>query len=208
MTTTLLVIRHGRTAWNKDEHFRGRIDLPLDEVGQQQAQAVAGRLAAEYQPAAILASPLQRARQTAAAIGHALGQPVEVDEGLLDLDFGDFSGLSAVEAQAQLPEFYQAWLSVPHTLRFPHGESLDDVGQRLNEVLARLIETYPARQVVLVTHEAVGQILLCRLLRIHNGHFRHFQIDPASLTVCDLASSRATLVTINDTCHLKQLAEG
>lgn len=205
MTTTLLIVRHGQTAWNKDLHFRGRADLTLDETGLKQAEAIAHRIAADYQPAVILSSPLQRARQTAEVIARSLNLSVQPEGKLVDIDYGEFTALSPAEAEAKFQEFYRAWLNVPHIVRFPQGESLDDVRARLTDLLRRVTELYPTGQVVLVAHEVVCQVLLCALLGIHNGHFNHFQVDPASLTIYQIDQSHGTLVSVNDTCHLKRL---
>jgi probable phosphoglycerate mutase len=178
------------------------VDLCLDDTGLQEAQAVARRITAEYRPAAVLSSPLGRARQTAEAIAERLRQVVQPEEALVDMDFGEFTGLSPAEAEARYKEFYQAWLTVPHLIRFPHGESLDDVRSRINALLRRVTEFYPNEQVVCVTHEIVGQLLLCTLLGIHNRHFNLFKVDTASLTVFEL-NGKPALVTANNTCHLK-----
>ncbi len=204
MTTTLLIVRHGQTAWNKEERFRGRTDLPLDETGRRQAEAAARRIAATYQPVAILASPLQRTMQTGAAIARPLGLDVTSADSLLDLDYGDFAGLSPAEAEACYPELYRSWVNAPHIVRFPQGESLDDVRQRVTDLVSRLKTVYANEQVVLVTHLVVCRILLCSLLGIHNGYFNHFRVEPASLTVFELDGGRAVLATANDTCHLKE----
>lgn len=204
MATTLLIVRHGQTAWNKDLHFRGRVDLTLDETGLKQAEAVARRIVAEFQPIALLSSPLQRARQTAEAIAQATRLNLQAEETLIDLDYGEFSGLSPTEAEARFPELYRAWLTVPQTVCFPAGESLDDVRARLTDLLGHVTDLYPKGQVILVTHRVVIQVLLCYLLGIHNGYFSHFQTDPASLTICRVDGPRGTLVSVNDTCHLKE----
>lgn len=206
MTTTLLIVRHGQTAWNKDLHFRGRADLVLNETGLQQAEAIGRRIAAEFQPAVVLSSPLQRARQTAEVIARNLNLTVQPESKLVDIDYGEFTGLSPAEAEAKFQEFYRAWLNVPHIVRFPHGESLDDVRSRLTDLVRQATELYPNQQVVLVSHQIVCQVFLCALLGIHNGHFSHFRIDTGSLTVFELDQGRATLVTANDTAHLKILA--
>lgn len=206
MTTTLLIVRHGQTAWNKDEHFRGRTDLALDKTGQQQAEAVAKRLAtANYQPAVILSSPLQRTQQTAASIARHVGRTVQSETALIDLDYGEFTGLSPAEAETHFSELYHTWLNVPHTVRFPQGESLDEVRRRVSDLVSQVTDRYPNAQVVLVTHLVVCQVLLCSLLGIHNGYFKHFRIDPGSLTICEVDYQRGILVTVNDTCHLPTL---
>jgi probable phosphoglycerate mutase len=205
MTTTLLIVRHGQTAWNKDLHFRGRADLPLDETGLNQTEAIARRIVAEFQPVALLSSPLERARQTAEAIAQTTHLNLQAEESLIDLDYGQFSGLSPTEAEAKFLDLYRAWLNVPHTIRFPAGESLDDVRARLSDLLGRVANLYPDEQIILVTHQVVCQVLLCYLLGIHNGYFSHFRVDPASLTTCQVDGSHSVLVGVNDTCHLKEL---
>jgi broad specificity phosphatase PhoE len=171
----------------------------------QQAEAVARRIATDYQPVAILASPLQRARQTAEAIARPLNLGVQPEGGLLDIDYGEFTGLSPAEAEAKFQEFYRAWLNVPHIVRFPQGESLDDVRNRVTGIIRRVTELYPDEQVLVVTHQVVCQVLICTLLGIHNGHFSDFRVDTTSLTIFELDQGRATLIRANDTCHLKDL---
>jgi broad specificity phosphatase PhoE len=207
MTTTLLIVRHGQTAWNKDLHFRGRTDLPLDETGLKQAGAIARRVVAEFHPVALLSSPLQRARQTAETIAQGTHLNLQGEETLIDLDYGEFSGLSPTEAEAKFPELYRAWLNVPHTICFPAGESLDDVRARLADLLGRVATLYPNEQVILVTHQVVCQVLLCHLLRINNSYLGHFQVAPASLTICQVDGPCGVLISVNDTCHLKELPE-
>lgn len=203
MATTLILVRHGQTAWNKEERFRGRTDLPLNEAGLQQAEALARRIAIEYRLAAVFTSPLQRAMQTAEAIARPFHLRIQPHEGLLDLDYGDFAGLSPAEAEAQFPELYRTWLSAPHCVHFPHGESLSDVRTRSERLIHQLIELYPNKSVVLVSHLIVCRVLMCSLLGLHEGHILRFQIDTASLTVFEADHERAKLILANDTCHLK-----
>jgi broad specificity phosphatase PhoE len=203
MSTTLILVRHGQTAWNKEERFRGRTDLPLNESGMRQAEAVARRIAAEYRPAAVYTSPLKRAVQTAEIIARPFNLHIQLHEGLLDLDYGDFAGLSPAEAEAQFPELYRTWLSAPHLVRFPHGESLGDVRARSESLVYQLIELYPNKSVVLVSHLIVCRVLICSLLGLHEGHILCFQVDTASLTVFEADRRQAKLITANDICHLK-----
>ncbi len=207
MTTTFIIVRHGQTDWNKVERFRGRTDLPLNEAGLAQAEAVARRVAGDYRPAVVLSSPLQRAVQTAEAITRPLGLKVQSEPGLLDLDYGDLAGLSPTEAEAQFEAIHHTWLSAPHIVAFPHGESLDDVRNRAAELIRRLSQAYAGEQVVLVSHVVVCRVLFCSLLGIHNGHFNRFRIDPASLSVFEENRGYFTLTRANDTCHLSSLPE-
>ena len=99
MTTTLLIVRHGQTAWNKVVRYRGIIDLPLNELGHRQAEAVGQLIARDYAPSAIYASPLQRAIQTAEPIARLCNLETQPHLALRDIDFGEFAGLSHDEAE-------------------------------------------------------------------------------------------------------------
>jgi broad specificity phosphatase PhoE len=205
MGTTLILVRHGRTAWNKEERFRGRTDLPLDEVGLQQAEAVGRRVAAQYRPKAVYSSPLERARRTAEAIARHVRLAVQPHQGLLDLDYGAFSGLSLAEAEERFPELYRAWQAAPHTVRFPQGESLEDVRARALALVHELAGQYPGEQVVLVSHVVICRVLFCALLDVGLDHFWRFRPDPASLSVFELGPGGAILHLANDTCHLAEI---
>ena len=108
MTVKLWLVRHGRTAWNSEGRIQGQTDLPLDELGWQQAQLVAVRLK-NIAVAAIYSSPLQRARQTAEMIGAALNLPITFDDRLKEYDFGAVSGLTWTDVVTQHPKLAQRW---------------------------------------------------------------------------------------------------
>ena len=125
----LFLVRHGRTQWNKEEIFRGRADIPLDEVGRKEAERVADRLQGE-DIGLVLSSPLSRAREMAEVIAKGCGAPLEVREGLIDLDFGEWQGLSHQEVKERYPELYRRWKERPHEVIFPGGEDLEEVKRR------------------------------------------------------------------------------
>jgi len=102
--THIILVRHGQTAWNRVERFRGRADIELNDSGLAQAEATARRIAAEWHPEAIYASPLSRARTTAQAIARRVALEVVVDAGLLDIDYGQWQGLTPDEAHSRWPE--------------------------------------------------------------------------------------------------------
>ncbi|MBM4450796.1 MAG: histidine phosphatase family protein, partial [Chloroflexi bacterium] len=91
--TKLLIIRHGRTEWNRVERFRGRADIPLDEVGRKQAEATASRIA-EWQLNTVYSSPLRRAMETAEALARPAGLEVKKLPDIIDIDYGQWQGLS------------------------------------------------------------------------------------------------------------------
>ncbi|MGQ9500915.1 MAG: histidine phosphatase family protein [Anaerolineae bacterium] len=206
--TTILLVRHGQTAWNREQRFRGQVDMPLDEIGVLQAAALGRRIAATWKPAAIYASPLQRTFQTAASIAQACGLGVISHIGLLDIDFGACTGLSEAEFAARYPQIASAWCERPHTVRFPEGESLAEVRRRAVGMLNGVVAHHLGHTVVLVTHLVVCRVLLCHFLDLDTSHFWEFEPAPASLSILEFSTRGRLLRTLNDTAHLQLLAAG
>lgn len=206
--TTILLVRHGRTAWNREERFRGQVDLPLDDWGLQQAELVGQRIASQWQPAAIYASSLQRTLQTAAAIAGACSLHTTIYDGLLDIDYGAFAGLTPDEAASRHPDLARAWRRAPHMVLFPDGESLGDVRDRAEVALEEISTNHPDQTVVLVTHVVVCRLLFCMTLGLDSSHFWQFEPATASISVIEVGDGRRALLSFNDTCHLAVLDNG
>ena len=137
----IILVRHGQTEWNKDAHFRGRIDIKLNPTGITQAQSVADQLAS-LQISAVYASPLKRAIETAAPIAAAQKLEVIPFAGLLDIDYGQWGGRQFGEVAEQWPGLYRQWDTTPHLVRIPGGESLDDVLQRVRNGLEKILQDH------------------------------------------------------------------
>jgi alpha-ribazole phosphatase len=202
MTTTILLVRHGQTEWNREERFRGQIDVPLNDTGERQAAALAERLAV-FPIAAIYTGPLQRAAHTAEICATRLGLTVQALPGLLDINFGEWQGLSPAEVAAREPELYDRWLNAPASVRFPGGERLEDMQQRAVSALETVIARHPGETVVLVAHMAVNKALLCAVLGLDLDHYWALRQDTCCLNIfrCH-GRQRYELVTLNDTCHM------
>ncbi len=200
----LVLIRHGQTAWNEgagQERFRGRTDLPLDEIGQSQARAVAARL--EGEPiAAVYTSPLLRARQTITPLAEKLGLAIQPHDGLLDINYGDWQGLTHAQAAAAYPELYACWRTTPSQVHFPGGESLADVQTRLCSLLDDLAARHPGQVVALVGHQMVNKILTCTLLDLDLDQIWRVRQDTASLNLFQRTGDAWHTLSLNDTCHL------
>ncbi len=200
--TRFVLVRHGRTAWNRVERFRGRADIPLDEVGLAQAQATAARVAGEWQPAAIYASPLSRALKTAEAIAGRCGLEVIPEPALIDINYGEWQGLSPEEVRRRWPPEFEAWCHAPQEARIPGGEALADVRTRTLEGIRRLAQRHGAETVVLVGHTVVNRVILLAVLGLGNDRFWHLRQEPCAINVFEAEAGDFTLVTLNDTCHL------
>ncbi len=203
--TRAILIRHGQTPWNKQEVFRGRADVPLDDIGLQQAEAVAAALQ-EESIALVVASPLSRALQTAQALARSHDLPVTANEALIDIDFGRWQGLPAAQVQRQYPELYAAWLTRPHNVRFPGGEALDTVADRAFAGLEALVERHVGDTIALIAHRVVNKLLICRVLGLDSSHFWQIKQDTACINRLSLGATGWVLECLNDTSHLRHLS--
>ena len=200
--TRFILVRHGQTAWNRDERFRGRFDLLLNETGLRQAYAAAIHLK-EYPVAAIYASPLKRTLETAKVIANQLGLPVKPLEGLIDIDFGKWQGMSATEAAKNNGKLLKTWLEQPHKMKFPGGESLEIVRQRVTGAVEMLAAKHPDQTVILVSHMVVCKVLLCAMLGLDNSHYWQVGQDVCAINRFEVRDGVASVSLINDTCHLR-----
>lgn len=188
--TRLILVRHGQTQWNLQGRYQGRADTPICPVGLATAQRVAALLRG-CGATVLLASPLERARASAEIIGRILGDlQTVVDERLIEIDFGQWQGLTQAQIKTRWPILLRAWKRAPDSVRFPGGERLADALERLRHFLRRPPWAAGAapRCVIAVTH--AGPIRLARLLadglspvhyrtvQLHVGAAYEFDLDP------------------------------
>jgi broad specificity phosphatase PhoE len=200
--TRFILVRHGQTEWNRVERFRGRADVPLNAAGLAQAAATGRRIAAEWQPDAVYTSPLGRAVATAEAIAAHFELPAARLDGLADIDYGAWQGLTPEEARARWPAQVEAWYSAPQTVRVPGGESLADVRDRVMVAIHALAAHHPVQTIVLVSHTVVVRVILLAILGLGNDRFWRLRQDNCAINVFEIEGGDSTLVSMNDTCHL------
>jgi broad specificity phosphatase PhoE len=199
--TRMLLLRHGQTALSVERRYSGHGDPELTELGHQQAAAAAARLAAVPDVVAVLSSPLRRARQTASAVAEATGAPLLVRERLIETDFGGWEGLTFAEAKARDPELHAKWLG-SEDVACPGGESFVDVGRRVDEERAAVVEEFPGATVVLVSHVTPIKLLLRIALQGGPGILYRLHLDLASLSEATFyPDGGASVRLVNDTSH-------
>jgi broad specificity phosphatase PhoE len=203
--TTVILVRHGQTAWNAVERFRGRADLPLDETGLAQAGATGRYVAARWAVSAVYSSPLQRALRTAEAIAQHFPLTVRPHAGLIDIDYGDWQGLTPDEVRARWPEALDAWLNQPHRARIPGGETLADVRERAMAAVTELTGRHTGEIIALVAHTVVNRVILLAVLGLGNERFWRLRQDTCAVNVFEADGNDYTLVALNDTCHLRAI---
>jgi broad specificity phosphatase PhoE len=203
--TKILLVRHGHVEGIRPERFRGRADVPLTELGRAQAEALARHIAASWRPVHILTSPLRRCVATAAAIGEAGGLAAQTCDELCDIDYGRWQWKTFEEVKARAPDAFAAWFATPHLVRFPGGESLQDLVARTADALRRALAHRVDGTVVLVGHDSVNRALLLQLLdQPLSGYWRLAQ-DPCGLNEIDVVDGRILVRRINETAHLRHL---
>jgi probable phosphoglycerate mutase len=223
----ITLVRHGRTAWNVDpgqlpapgtptgRRFRGIVDLPLAPQGIEQARTTARRLA-DWMPAAIYSSPLQRALRTARLLAKPHGQDVQVLPGLSSMDYGAWAGRLASEVAREWPAVVQQWRRDPFGVQIPGGESTAALRDRAVDAVRQILDRHAAEasapgqrtDVVVVTHQVVTRTLICTLAGLPDEAYWRVHQDLCNLSQLDYEpesgkeSGSFSLRSLNDTCHL------
>lgn len=207
--TRLVLLRHGQTAMSVDRRYSGRGDVPLTELGEQQALAAGKRVATldgvltDDGAAPVIASPLGRSRQTAQAVADATGAELTFHDGLLETDFGAWEGLTFLEAAERFPDLHRQWLGDP-TVEPPDGEALESVFERVRSACGEFVRAYSGRTVVLVSHVTPIKSILRLGLDVGPALFYRLHLDLASLSIVEFyPDGNASVRLVNDTAHLR-----
>ena len=202
--TKIILVRHGHVEGISPERFRGRADLALTPEGLRQAEAAARRIVASWTPAALYASPLRRCLTTAEAIGRPFGLTPAPVPGLMDIDYGEWQGLTPDEVGRKWPEMLDTWYRTPHWAAIPGGESLQAVLARAVAALRYVIGRHPKDAVVVVGHDSVNRVILLHALELPLSRYRRLGQDPCAINEIDFSAGEFTVRSVNGTYHLKQ----
>ncbi|MGK5046121.1 histidine phosphatase family protein [Janthinobacterium sp. GB4P2] len=205
MSTTILLIRHGETAWNAGRRLQGHIDIALNEAGLAQAAAL-GQALADAPLAAIIASDLQRAQQTALAVAGVKDLPVQTDPLLRERCYGAFEGLLYADIAARYPHEYAQWQSRQIDAVMPSGErqaeSFRQFYARANGAIARWAELYGGQTIAIVAHGGVLECAYREALGMALDSPRDFQVQNASVNRFLYADGKLHLEHWGDIEHL------
>jgi|SRR5690348_8618578 phosphoserine phosphatase len=201
--TKIILVRHGHVEGISPERFRGRADLSLTAEGVKQAEATARRIHATWTPSAIYASPLSRAVATAEAIGRPIGLSPNSLDGLVDIDYGKWQGLTPDQVKAQWPELLDTWYRSPDWAAFPGGETLQDVLTRAVSALREVIQRHPRDTVVLVGHDSVNRVILLHALQLPLSRYWRLAQRPCAINEIDFSENGFVVQTVNETHHLR-----
>ncbi len=203
MTLRMLLARHGQTAYNAERRFMGQLDVPLDDVGRAQAQAVAARLSTEL-PAAIYSSTLKRALETARAIQAAIPSHPELrtDVRLIEGQFGDWEGRKYDDLRANDAERLARWEDGRLDNTPPNGESLEDLAERVQAAYRDICAAHSNQTVLVVAHGGTIQVMLTLALGLPLEDYRKLWVSNASISELLIDTQRTVLFRLNDFSHI------
>ena len=196
--TLVFLVRHGQTP-TTGKTLPGRAKgLHLADKGHEQAANVAERIAPlAKRVAAVYASPLERTKETAAPIGKAVGQRVRTNRGLLECDFGDWTG-AELKALGKLPEWKQVQ-RYPSGFRFPGGESFSEMQVRINDAVAKMVAAHPGKAVVAVSHADPIKAVVAHAMGTHLDLFQRIVVSPCSVTAILYSADGPVVLCVNST---------
>ncbi len=195
--TTILLVRHGQTP-TTGKVLPGRAKgLHLAEEGRRQADIAAARIAELKRVDAVYSSPLERAKETAAPISAARGLRTQIDRGLFECDFGDWTG-AELKKLMKLPE-WQTVQRAPSMFRFPNGESFIEMQTRMVSTLDRVRAAHPGGTVVCVSHADTIKAAVAHALGTHIDLFQRIVISPASVTAITWGPGGPAVLAVNST---------
>jgi len=187
------LVRHGETEWTRSGRHTGRSDIPLTDLGRQQAEALAGRLAGHHF-ALVLTSPRSRAAETARLAG--FGGTVAVDPDLREWDYGEFEGRTTPEIRVEIPD-WSIW-----TGPWRGGETLDEVAARADRVIERCLDANVEGDALLFAHGHFLRILAARWIGLPAYVGRSFTLGTATVGILGWEREAHAIETWNEACHL------
>lgn len=201
MITTVLLIRHGQTDWNKTGRWQGHTDIPLNENGRRQARLLAQRLTT-WPIRAIYTSDLNRAIQTATPLGAKLGiVPIE-DPALRERNGGFFQGLTGEELQTR---FGEEWRRVRQDgFAPPNGESDSEVAKRVEAAFQRIVNRHKGEMIAMISHGGALRVLIRHILGLPLSQPTPFSISGnTGLSIIETNERGSILTRLNDVSHLE-----
>jgi 2,3-bisphosphoglycerate-dependent phosphoglycerate mutase len=205
-STDFIFIRHGETDWNRQQRFQGQIDVPLNALGREQAARLAQRLAGEA-PQLMVSSDLLRTRETSAPLAQAWAQAPQLDAGLREQHFGIFEGLDVPTIKAQHGALWQRWLEHDGDFALPGGESLRQFHQRVIAAVRALAEAHAGKQLAVVTHGGVLDMLWRTAHGLPITGLRACDIPNTGINRLSWQQGTLSIQSWGDALHLAGLAE-
>lgn len=204
MVTTVYLTRHGQTEWNSIGRMMGWTDEDMNETGFAQAERLAARMA-KMQLDAIYVSPLKRAITTGTIVGKSHGIAPRPAEGLIEINYGIWEGLTRTDVKNKWPELQQQLHDDPSELAIPGGETFKQLAIRVVGAFDEIVEAEEGKHVLMVSHQGILKVLVAELMGISYRDWGKFEIRNASLTTMMVNSGHIHVITLNDISHLESI---
>jgi broad specificity phosphatase PhoE len=202
MSTTILLIRHGETDWNRGKIFRGVYDIPLNDNGRHQAGLAAEALGSQVIDAGY-SSPLSRAAETASIVLESHNIQAEPHEDLHDFNYGDWTGKTDAEVARCWPEEHAAWIAHPHEARIPGGDTLKEVFKRSFVAMEEIAQSHEGQTVALFAHRVVNKLLILGALGLALDRFPFILQGNCCINKFMRIEGDYLIEYLNDTSHLR-----
>lgn len=198
----LYIARHGETYWNLQGKTQGIKDSQLTDLGMKQAELLAERLQGEGIEV-IYSSCLSRAISTAMIISKKLEVSLYCDKSLNEINYGDWEGLTLKEIRELYPNEFMRWRTVPHKLRVPGGETLEDAQKRIISFVNELQVSSKGKNVLFVSHSTINKLLLQYILGMELCNYYRLKQDNCCLNIIEFRDYGPVLLIYNETNYLK-----
>lgn len=200
--TRIILTRHGQTDWNREERFRGRTDVALNETGLVQAELTGRYIQSRWNPAAVYTSPMSRAVKTGEIIAAPLGLEAQPLQNLNDMNYGDWQGLTAAEVKPRWGDLLDTWYRAPHLVQIPGGEGLADVLARTSKALYDITYQHRSEDVVIVGHDNINRVMLLYMLGLPLSRYWHLVQRTCAINLIEFVDNDFVVVSMNETGHL------
>jgi broad specificity phosphatase PhoE len=202
--TRLLVIRHGQSLWNQAGRIQGQQDIDLSPLGLRQAETLGERLK-DAGLAAVYASPLKRAFQTAEAVAARQGLEVRFDPDLAEIHHGAWEGMTESDVASHYGPLLALWRTRPARVQMPDGEHYYDCKRRSLRAVERIVAAHPGQTVAVVSHDVVVKCVIADVLGLPDDHVTRLHVDNTSISIVEYRGEDALVTRVNDTGHLDSL---
>jgi broad specificity phosphatase PhoE len=200
----LILVRHGETAWNQERRIQGgSSDTGLSEVGRRQVERL-GLALKETKIDAIYASPLKRALDTAQAIAGYHQLIVQVEPDLREMEVGELEGVSIAELGTSFSQFLLQWRQGQGMEKLPGGESVIELADRVWATIESIMKKHEQGTIVVVCHFFTAVAAICKALGWPLTCIERIRVQTGSISIIDLEDGQHRLVSLSDTCHLKE----
>jgi len=200
MSTTLILIRHGETPYNRNRRYQGHRDTPLTKEGKKQAKEIAIRLRNESLDA-IYSSNLKRTRYTAKVINGYHFLKINILPQLREIDFGDWEGKTHDEIQREWRGLLDEWEREPSKIKIPRGESIKDLAERIRSTIKKIVSNHPDQRVAIITHGGPIRIILMDALGLGLDDWWKTITSNGGISIIKYQSKKAKVLLQNDTSH-------